>query len=253
MQYSGISTGYVWGYENTVCTENRILYNHIYNIGKGNVSDMGGIYTLGKQYGSLIIGNYIHNVKSATYGGWGIYLDEASTGFRIEKNIVYGTTSHSMHIHWGRENIIKNNILAFGEKGGITVAHPYWEPRSMYVKYPECRNIFDCNAIITDNKPMYEDKQGTFENFEGYTSSLNLFYDISGNDPVIYYVKLLPPGETEVTEKNYSFEDVQKMNKEIHSVIAEPGFKDIKNHDFTLKKDSALLKLGFLPVQKPEL
>ncbi|MCC6416464.1 MAG: right-handed parallel beta-helix repeat-containing protein, partial [Opitutaceae bacterium] len=45
--YTGISTGWTWGYRETPSRNNRIEHNLIHDIGAGILSDMGGIYTLG--------------------------------------------------------------------------------------------------------------------------------------------------------------------------------------------------------------
>ena len=67
--YTGISIGWVWGYQRSVSQNNRIEYNHIHHIG-GVLSDMGGIYTLGVSPGTVIRYNHIHDVDANHYGGW---------------------------------------------------------------------------------------------------------------------------------------------------------------------------------------
>lgn len=44
LEYTGISIGWCWGYADSSTYGNIIKGNHIYDIGKGNLSDMGGIY-----------------------------------------------------------------------------------------------------------------------------------------------------------------------------------------------------------------
>jgi hypothetical protein len=73
--YTGISCGWVWGFGESITRDNLIENNHIYDLGKGLMSDMGGIYTLGRQPGTIIRANKIHDVEKCNYGGWGIYLD----------------------------------------------------------------------------------------------------------------------------------------------------------------------------------
>jgi len=113
--YSGISCGWVWGYAENVSRDNRIEKNHIHDLGKGLLSDMGGIYTLGVQPGTVLRGNLIHNVEKLNYGAWCIYPDEGSSHILIENNVCYDTNGEIFHQHYGRENLVRNNIFAFGE------------------------------------------------------------------------------------------------------------------------------------------
>ena len=79
----------------------RIERNHIHDIGKTLLSDMGGIYTLGHQEGTVIRGNRIHNIEMDSYGGWGVYLDEGSSDILVEDNIAYDLTAQPFHQHYG--------------------------------------------------------------------------------------------------------------------------------------------------------
>ena len=91
LDYSGISVGWVWGYADNIACANRITNNHIHHIGMGNLSDMGGIYLLGKQRGTVVSGNRIHDVICRHYGGWGIYTVEGASYMTIENTVVYRT------------------------------------------------------------------------------------------------------------------------------------------------------------------
>lgn len=110
--YSGISCGWTWGFAPAYTHDNRIEGNHIHGIGHGILSDMGAIYTLGRQAGGTIARNFIHDVHSYGYGGWGIYTDEGSSWLTIEDNVVCHTKCGGFHQHYGRDNIVRRNIFA---------------------------------------------------------------------------------------------------------------------------------------------
>ena len=123
--YTGISVMGTWGFELTQAYQNLIEHNHIHHIGKLSngdgpiISDMGGIYILGPQEGTKIRHNKIHDITALRYGGWGIYFDQGSSYIVAEHNLVYRTSHGGFVQHYGKENLIRHNIFAFGEKAQI--------------------------------------------------------------------------------------------------------------------------------------
>ncbi|OGV48825.1 MAG: hypothetical protein A2X49_07460 [Lentisphaerae bacterium GWF2_52_8] len=232
--YSGISVGWVWGYAESVSKENRIEKNHIYDLGKGVLSDMGGIYTLGVQPGTRIAGNLIHDIEKANYGGWAIYPDEGSSHIVIENNVCYNVSSSPFHQHYGRENLVVNNIFAFGAEcicaltagclrntGYTHCGTNFRRSISFY------RNIFLGNAV-----PIYSGGYKVPD--KDFDSDLNLIWDVSGKELV--------------ANNSPCWNEWKKSGYDSNSIVADPKFKDPKNGDFTLGDDSPASKIGFSPI-----
>jgi hypothetical protein len=117
--YTGISCGWSWGYRETISRDNLIADNHIHDIGQGVLSDMGGIYLLGVQPGTVVRGNHIHGVTSADYGGWGIYPDEGSSHLLIAGNWVHDIQGSPLRIHYARELAVRDNVFARSAQEGL--------------------------------------------------------------------------------------------------------------------------------------
>ena len=88
--YTGISVGFGWSNADNAMKNNRILNNEIHHTSQ-ILCDAGGIYTLSKQPGSEMSGNYIHNIvlpEWADYGTSGIYMDEQTEGYTVKYNVL---------------------------------------------------------------------------------------------------------------------------------------------------------------------
>ncbi|MDR0929521.1 MAG: right-handed parallel beta-helix repeat-containing protein [Oscillospiraceae bacterium] len=116
--YTAISAGWVWGDSYSVTGNIQIINNLIYDIGRQRLSDMGAIYLLGMQPGTVVAGNVIHDVYAEGYGGRGIYLDEGAAAIRVERNLVYRCSGQAFYQHSGGErNRVQGNIFALCGEG----------------------------------------------------------------------------------------------------------------------------------------
>jgi hypothetical protein len=216
LYYTAISVGWTWGYGPNQCNGNRIEFNHLHHIGKGMLSDMGAIYTLGMQPGTTIRNNVIHDVWSFTYGGWGIYPDEGSTGELIENNIVYRTKSAGFHQHYGRENVVRNNIFAFGSE--FQMMRTRAEPHLSFT--------FEGNIVYFDSGALL----GSNWSGDGVRMDKNLYWDARGG-PVSFGGKTLA--------------EWREQGRDAASTIADPLFRNAANYEFTVLPNSPAWKLGW--------
>jgi hypothetical protein len=204
--YTAVSVGWTWGYGPNSCAGNLVEFNHLHHIGKGMMSDMGAIYTLGVQPGTIIRNNLIHDVESFTYGGWGIYPDEGSSEMAIENNVVYRTKSAGFHQHYGRENLVRNNIFAFGKEYQLMRTRA-----EDHVSFTFEGNIiyFNSGALLGGNWSG-----------AGFAMKRNVYWDARG-------------------------ETVKLPGQDAESVVADPEFVNAGSYDFTVKADSPVWKLGW--------
>lgn len=217
--YTAISVGWTWGYGDNQSKENVIEYNHLHDIGKEMLSDMGGIYTLGVQPGTRIRNNLIHDIASFSYGGWGIYPDEGSSGMLIENNIVYHCKSAGFHQHYGQENVVRNNIWAFNRENQLMRTRA-----ETHLSFTFERNIvyFDEGRLLGSNWTGNQ-----------FAMKGNLYFDTRGKD---------------IRFAGKSFAEWQAAGMDTGSAIADPLFVNPGNFDFRLQPDSPALQMGFHPI-----
>jgi hypothetical protein len=220
----GISVGHTWGYAPSTARDNRIAFNHVHHICNGYFSDGGGIYTLGVSPGTVIASNVIHDViptPQMPVGGTGIYHDEGSSGILVENNIVYRVGAGAYNQHYGRENIARNNIFAFGGNDTITCCRP--EEHLSFT--------FEGNIVLSSQGQATSDHFSPLKCKTAFHK--NLYWDVSGKEPRFSGV---------------SFAEWQRTGRDQDSRVADPQFRDASQGDFTLLPTSPALAMGFQPI-----
>ncbi len=222
--YTGVSIGWTWGYGTALATGNLLESNHIHHIGIKSdgdgpiLSDMAGVYTLGLHEGTVIRHNVFHDIAGIQYGGWGIYFDEGTTHILAENNLVYNTTHGGFHQHYGKENVFRNNIIAF--------ARDFQVQRSRAEEHISF--TFEHNIVYWDKGIM----------LSGGLSNFNIVFDNN-----LYW----NVGDGQLKANNLSWEEWQKNGMDQDSITADPMFVDPENRDFRLKPDSPASEIGFVP------
>lgn len=218
LRYSGISAGWVWGYAPSPSKRNTIEFNHIHHLGWGELCDMGGVYTLGASEGTTVSNNVVHHIYSYDYGGWGLYTDEGSFGITEENNLVYACKNSGFHQHYGKDNIIRNNIFAFNIRSQLQAT-----------RIEEHRSLSFTNNIIYFDKGTL-----TSSNWHKFNllSDYNCYFDTRTKD---------------VRFAGQSFREWQRSGKDTHSIIADPMFVNPQKFDFSFKSKSVAEKINFKP------
>ena len=224
LYYSGISAGWNWGYAESDGYGNLIEWNHIHDIGKGLLSDMGGIYLLGHAAGTRLRYNHIHDIVCRRYGGWCAYTDEGSSDVLIESNLCYRANREPFHQHYGRNNVVRNNILAYGGESLLAYG----------VQEEHVGVIFECNILLSDDKPFFRNAGP-----ERWTPRQTRFHRN------LYWCESGQPQFGRDNNENQWAE--WQPDNDPQGVMADPLFVDPHRGDFRLRPGSPALAMGFVP------
>ncbi|MBT4818743.1 MAG: right-handed parallel beta-helix repeat-containing protein [Lentisphaerae bacterium] len=220
LTYTGISAGWDWGYGASSAHHNIIEHNHIHRIGRGHLSDMGGVYTLGISPGTVIRYNLIHDLHCYKYGTTALYQDQASSEMLLENNISRNCQTGGYTLHYGRDNIVRNNIFALGVSHQISLGRPEDHHQLAF----ERNLIYYVDGNLTGHKW----NKGTF------TADRNLYWDAAG-EPVKWGAQSLEQWREET-------------KRDLGSVVADPQFANAEKGDFSIPPGSPAHKLGFVPI-----
>jgi parallel beta-helix repeat protein len=108
------STGYGIQVQNDISNV-EVSNNVVLNVFRGGTCDDGGaIYLIDETQAStniVIKNNFIRDYGKKGLTAWGIYLDNNVSNVTVLGNVVSGQGGKPVHIHGGRNNVIKGNIF----------------------------------------------------------------------------------------------------------------------------------------------
>ena len=226
--YSGVSAGWVWGYLGSVAQRNEIAFNRIRNLGAGVMSDLAGVYTLGTSHGTVVSNNVIANVKARYYGGWGLYADEGTEGVVFENNLVHDTFDGGFHQHYGRNNVVRNNIFAYSDRDQIAVTKG-----ESHLSLAFLDNIVLWNLAKRGEDHALLRSEGTAQGKARIVFQGNLWWNEGG--------------ETNL-RAGVPFAAWQREGNDLLGAAVDPKFVDAAERDFRLRPDSPAFAGGFRPL-----
>jgi hypothetical protein len=216
--YTTISVGWSWGYAGNACCGNVIEFNLLHDIGQGLLSDMGGVYTLGVQPGTVVRNNVIHDVNAAVYGAWGLYTDEGSSDIVLESNIVYRCQAAGFHQHYGESNLVRNNIFALNHDAQLAHTRP-----ERHVSF-----IFSNNIVYFDSGRLLS---GTWSG-DGFVMDHNIYFDTR-----------VGPSHRPL-DGELKFQAWREMGHDLDSEFIDPLFVNPAEGDFRLRAGSPARRFG---------
>ncbi|HUW34456.1 MAG TPA: hypothetical protein VM223_22845 [Planctomycetota bacterium] len=184
---------------------------------------MGGIYTLGTQWGGVLRDNVIHDITKYAYGGWGVYNDEGSSEMLVEKNLTCRTATPGYNMHYGRDELVRNNIFALSREAQIG-RRRLEQHRSF---------VYEGNLLYWAEGHMFEGHQNDPQmSHIGFRH--NLYWQVGGG-PVNF--------------GGITMKDSQALGNDRDSIVADPLFVNPEAGDFRLRPESPALKMGFEPIE----
>lgn len=199
--------------------KNIVEFNKIHHVGQ-ETADGGGIEMLGRSaqdMGSVIRGNEVIDTGGlATDGkgnwltdhkGWGISLDDLTSGVVVRDNFVKGFAWAGIYVHGGDDNLLENNfgVASRPEDAFIRLE---WVPKA------------GAEARPHDNMVIH-----------------NL---AAGDMPINQYWKLLSPGRLTMDGNVAANGRAYGPN----DAVFNPGFRDSAHGDYSLKDHAPVLSHG---------
>ena len=218
----GVSVGWSWGYAPTTAHHNAVEYNHIHHLGYGQLSDMGGVYTLGVSPGTTVRYNLVHDVLAFTLRRLG------AVSRRGQHRHPVGEQRRLSRQRRLRPPALRPRQHDSQQHLGLR------HPRSDR-PHAATRRTARSSASGTSSTTRKVSRWATISALGQQQFDYNCYWNPTGKPPMF-------PG-------GLSFQQWQAKRQDVHSIIADPKFFDAGRFDFRLKADSPALQAG-LPADR---
>lgn len=137
----------------------------------------------------------------------------------MDDKVVYRTTHGGFHQHYGKDNVIRNNILAFAKHAQFTRTRE--EEQNCFT--------FERNIVYFDTGSLLG---GQWKN-DRFKIDNNLYWRVNGQS---------------FDFAGATLDAWRRRGHDRNPIVADPHFVDPGKDDFSLKPGSPAEKIGFVPV-----
>jgi hypothetical protein len=166
---------------------------------------------------SVVAHNHVHDVRAASFGGWGLLIDPATSHVVVEDNVVHSVSSECLHVKSGRENVVRHNVFALGGTGLVSLAVPEEHVAATLAH----------NVLVADGVPAFAGAPGSASVRDlaarrgGLRSELNLVWDVRGDAVLAADGEVGPDGAWVTTDR--ADDAWRASGRDAHSVVSDPG------------------------------
>ena len=228
-------------YEYHFTRDNVISHNDMFRVNL-DTQDTGVYESWGTGLGNQLLHNRVHDSDIEFSFGFGIYLDDASSGTTVRGNLVHGLqrggkgTLVSAVYTKGLSNTFENNILVDNPTAAVAIrSHAYGTEPCRWLRFS--RNVMCRSGKAGIGFVNWDWERMTACDHNVYAPGTEYYHWSHPN-----------------TGKDLALWDAHmKTIYDGHSVVAEPGFMDPEAEDYRLRYDSPARELGVVDVELAEI
>ena len=236
---------------------NRIERNRLVDLGQ-STRDLGGLSFIGSGHTlSVVRHNCVKRVTgvdtdphgrfNTPFFTWGVYLDNLSSNFTIDSNILHTNVLGAVFIHGGYGNKVTNNIAFNTSNATMPGPGLYGHcdgARGLLLgslgpgTFP-MENSWERNIVLADTDDRMSIVGVARLNFSNFIHQLTFNRNI-------YFSPYRDLSSANDTTPLGDWGEWQRGGWDVDSKIADPMFLDVKNGNFGLDPNSPALKVGFI-------